>query len=165
MFCYNNFFVVIVIQLFFFSKTQNLPNSSIKPQFKKKPPALLFQLKILKNKFPFFPWWKKKMDSVWPARKKTQFRVSFFVCGFKRVCVLFFFKVNRHGLTAHQIPEAWRLNPVSSCETMRRPRIKVASSSITLALPLPNTNNHFPPSLFSLSCATSRCLWLGCLND
>lgn len=34
-------------------------------------------------------------------------------------------KVNRHMLTAHQIPEAWRLNPMPFWKTTRGPKIKV----------------------------------------
>lgn len=37
-------------------------------------------------------------------------RVNLFVCGFE--CVKKKKKVNRHTLTAHQIPEACRLNPM-----------------------------------------------------
>lgn len=79
MFCYNNFFVVIVIQLFFYLKTQKLPNSSIKPQFKKKSTSIIISTQNPKKQIPFFSMMKKK-DGLCVACKKKNTVQSEFLC-------------------------------------------------------------------------------------
>lgn len=56
------------------------------------------------------------------------------------------------------------LDPNTSLQNKTWTQNQSPPSAPSLWLPLPNTNNHFPPFLFSPLCETPRCLWLGCFN-